>query len=181
MARLRKAVAYRKLERPYTRKSKYRALNYVRASPHNQIVKYAMGNYNKSYTLRVELISNADVQLRHNSIESARKSANKWLETKCNNNYTFTVRMFPHHVLRENPLASGAGADRMSTGMSMAFGKAIGIAAQVKKGKSIMEVHVEEKDMQIAKDALHRAQCKFPMRCLIKVSKIVPKVVATKE
>jgi large subunit ribosomal protein L10e len=175
MARLRKGVAYRKLERPYTRKSKYRALIYVRASPHNQIVKYAMGNYNKQYGLRVELVSNSDVQLRHNSIESARKSANKLLETKCNNNYVFTVKMFPHHVLRENALASGAGADRMSTGMKMSFGKAIGIAAQVTKGKSIMEVCVEEKDLQVAKDALHRAQCKFPMRCLIKVSKIVPK------
>ncbi len=177
MAKLRKAVAYRRLERPYTRKSKYRALNYVRASPHNLIVKYAMGNYNKKYSHKVELVSNADIQLRHNSIESARKSANKLLETKCTNNYSFTVRMFPHHVLRENPLASGAGADRMSTGMSMSFGKAIGIAAQVKKGKTIMEVHVDEKDANTAKEAMRRAQCKYPMRCLINISKIVePKV-----
>lgn len=175
MARLRKAVAYRRLERPYTRRSKYRALNYVRASPHNLIVKYGMGNFVKEFPMKLELISNADIQLRHNSIESARKSANKLLEMKCGSNYKFTVRMFPHHILRENPLASGAGADRMSTGMSMAFGKPIGIAAQVKKGKAIMDIQCDEKDMQIAKDALKRAQNKFPMRCMIRVVKLAPK------
>lgn len=170
MARLRKAVAYRRLERPYTRRSKYRALNYVRASPHNLIVKYSMGNFVKKYPCRLELVSDADIQLRHNSIESARKSANKLLETKLGTNYNFTVRMYPHHILRENPLASGAGADRMSTGMSMAFGKPIGIAAQIKKGKTIMEVQCEEKDVAVAKESLKRAQNKFPMHCMIRVT-----------
>jgi large subunit ribosomal protein L10e len=171
MAKLRKGVAYRRLERPYTRKSKYRALNYVRASPHNQIVRYDMGNFVKEFQYKLELVSDADVQLRHNSIESARKSANKLLETKCNNDYNYKIRMFPHHVLRENPLASGAGADRMSTGMTMSFGKPIGIAAQVKKGKSIMEINIDEKNLQTAKDALKRCQNKLPMHCIIRVSK----------
>ena len=40
MAKLRKAVAYRKVERPYTRKSKYRQKSFVRATPNNLIVKY---------------------------------------------------------------------------------------------------------------------------------------------
>jgi large subunit ribosomal protein L10e len=171
MAKLRKGVAYRKLERPYTRRSKYRALNYVRANPHNLIVRYDMGDFTKSYGYRLVLVSDADVQLRHNSIESARKTCNRLLETKLNKNYSFKIRMFPHHVLRENPLASGAGADRMSTGMTMSFGKPIGIAAQVTKGKSIMEVNVDEKDLETAKLALKRAQTKFPMHCQIKISK----------
>jgi large subunit ribosomal protein L10e len=169
MAKLRKGVSYRKLERPYTRRSKYRALNYVRANPHNLIVRYDMGDSTKKYNCKLELVSNADIQLRHNSIESARKTCNRLLETKLGKNYAFKIKMFPHHVLRENPLASGAGADRMSTGMTMSFGKPIGIAAQVKKGKAIMEVACDVKDALVAKEALRRAQTKFPMRCMITI------------
>jgi large subunit ribosomal protein L10e len=172
MAKLRKGVAYRKLERPYTRRSKYRALNYVRASPHNLIVRYDMGNFTKNFQYKLELVSDQDVQLRHNSIESARKTANKLLETKLGSNYNFKIRMFPHHVLRENPLASGAGADRMSTGMTMSFGKPIGIAAQVKKGKTIMELHCDEKDLVTGKESMKRAQYKLPMHCMIKITKL---------
>ena len=167
MAKLRKAVAYRRIERPYTRKSKYRQKNYVRASPHNLVVKYEMGSTSKTFPVTLQLISDADVQLRHNSIESARKSANKLLETKLGKNFFLRLRLFPHHVLRENPLASGAGADRMSTGMKMSFGKPIGIAAQVKKGKVIAELAVDEKDIPTGTLALKRMQYKFPMHCLI--------------
>ena len=131
-----------------------------------------MGNFVKKFQCKLELVSNADIQLRHNSIESARKSANKLLETKCGTDYCFKIRMFPHHVLRENPLASGAGADRMSTGMTMSFGKPIGIAAQVKKGKAIMEMQVDEKNLATAKEAMKRAQYKLPMRCMIRITKV---------
>jgi len=171
MARIRKGVAYRKLERPYTRKSKYRKKNFVRASPHNQIVKYEMGDPNKKFPVKLVLIGNEDVQLRHNAIESARKTANKLLEEKLAKNFFLRIRMFPHHVLRENPLASGAGADRMSTGMKMSFGKPIGIAAQCKKGKELVELFIEAKDIPTGTLALKRMQYKFPMRCLIEERK----------
>lgn len=168
MAKLRKGISYsKKLERPYTRKSKYRAKNFVRASPHNLIVKYVMGSPNKEFPRRVELVAFEDVQLRHNAVESARKTANRLLETRLGKNFLLRLRLFPHHVLRENPLASGAGADRMSTGMKMSFGKPIGICAQVPKGKVIAEVHVEEKDLATAVLAMKRMQHKFPIRCLV--------------
>jgi len=134
-----------------------------------------MGDFTRSYQHTLSLVSDNDVQLRHNCIESARKSANRLLETKCGKNYTFKIRLYPHHVLRENPLASGAGADRMSTGMTMSFGKPIGIAAQVKKGKTLMDVQVDEKDLDTAKTALKRAQYKLPIHCIIKVKKNVVK------
>lgn len=166
MAKLRKATAYRKLERPYTRKSKYRAKNFVRANPNNLIVKYEMGE-RKEFPVVLHLICDQDCQIRHNAFEAARKSANKLLETKLQKNFFLKLRIYPHHVLRENPLASGAGADRMSTGMKMSFGKPIGIAAQCKKGKVIAELHIEEKDRQIGILALKRMQYKFPVHCLI--------------
>ena len=168
MARIRKGVSYRKIERPYTRRSKYRAKNFVKANPNNLVVKYEMGSATKRFPWRLELVGDESVQLRHNSIEAARKSANRLLEERLNKNFFLKLRMYPHHILRENPLASGAGADRMSTGMKMSFGKPIGIAAQCPKGKVLVELHVEEKDLATAILALKRMQYKFPMHCLIR-------------
>jgi len=171
MGKLRKAVSYRRLERPYTRKSRYTAKNFVRASPHNLIVKYNMGDLRKKFPVTLTLVAERGVQIRHNALESARKSANRILELKCGKTgFFFALRVFPHHVLRENALASGAGADRLSTGMKMSFGKPIGIAAQVKQGKTIMEVGCEKKDILAGKDALRRAASKFPCACKVFVS-----------
>jgi len=169
MAKLRKAVSYRRIERPYTRKSKYRALNYVRASPNNLVVKYDMGDTKRmDFGKTFLLVSEADIQVRHNALEASRKSANRLLETKLGRNgFRFTFRVFPHHVLRENPLASGAGADRMSTGMKMSFGKPIGLAAQVRKGKPIVEVRVEPQNAAVARLALKRAASKYPCKCTV--------------
>jgi large subunit ribosomal protein L10e len=72
------------------------------------------------------------------------------------------VRVFPHHVLRENALASGAGADRMSTGMKMAFGKAVGIAARVFTGKAVLEANIDKANKKVAILALRRAYKKLP-------------------
>ncbi len=171
MARLKKNVTCRRLERPYTRVSKYRKQSFVKARPHLKVVRFDMGNLkDDSFDTVVSLISDRDMQIRQESIESARLSANKFLEEKLGKlGYYFKVRMYPHHILRENPLATGAGADRLSTGMSHAFGKVIGIAAQVKKGKVLFEVHVNKDKVDIAKRALKKAVYKLPLPGKIKV------------
>ncbi len=177
MAKLRKASAYRKIERPYTRKSKYRSKSYVRANPHNLIVKFEMGDTTKEFPVKARLVCMEPIQLRHNSLEAARKSANKLLETKLGKKgYRFRIKSFPHHVLRENPLASGAGADRMSTGMKMSFGKSIGLAAQVRKGQTILEVSVPEKDVALAKQACERANHKLacPTKIVVDQAQRIP-------
>lgn len=79
------------------------------------------------------------------------------------------IHTFPHHVLRENALASGAGADRLSTGMKKSFGKPVGVAAQIPKGKIIFEIGVEEKNVQLAKDALRLVRNKLPNDYYIQV------------
>ncbi|MCF7799334.1 50S ribosomal protein L16 [Candidatus Woesearchaeota archaeon] len=163
MAKLIRAGAWRRLERPYTRKSKYRSKAFVRAVPANKVVKWEMGNLQAAFPVVVRLHSAVDIQLRHNALESARKSANRLLETKLGRmGYKLKFRVYPHHILRNNPLASGAGADRMSTGMKMSFGKAVGLAARVHKGQPILEVHCYKKDVPLAKTALARARHKFP-------------------
>ena len=179
MAKLMRAVAWRRLERPYTRKSKYRKKAFVRAVPNNKIVKYVMGNQKKEYDYVVKLNSKADIQIRHNALESARKTSNKLLETKAPLNYKLRIKVYPHHILRNNPLAAGAGADRMSTGMSHSFGKAVGIAAQIRKGQTIMDVEVNKDKVLIAKNALDRARKKMPCNCSVIVEK-KPKILSEK-
>ena len=173
MARLRKGVSYRNLERAYTRISKFKNKNYVPVRPNIKVVKFDMGDPTKNFEYMLTLITKDDMQLRHNAIESARQTANRLLEKKTGkNNYHFKILVYPHHVLRENPIASGAGADRMSTGMKKSFGKPIGVAAQVKKGQNLFRVNINKQNIKVAKEALKRAARKLPCSCRIVVEKI---------
>lgn len=172
MAKLRKGVSYRTWKRPFTRKSKYRKKNFVRASPHNLVVRYDMGDLKKKFEYKVNVNSMSQLQIRHNALEAARKSANRVLEKKTGKvGFMLKLRVFPHHVLRENPLASGAGADRMSTGMAHSFGKPIGLAAQVRKGQTIFEINVDKNNIPAAKEAAGRITSKIPCKCQLVISK----------
>lgn len=166
MAKLRKGVSYRNLERPYTRRSKFRKLNFIRATPNNKIVKYVMGSPKTEFKHKLRLISDDALQIRHNAIESARQTANRLLEGKLRKSfYCFKILIYPHHILRENPIASGAGADRLSTGMKNSFGKAIGLAAQIREGQILLEVSANNES--VARLALKRAAHKLPCKSKI--------------
>lgn len=168
MARLRKNAAYQKLERPYTRISKYTKKNYVRGGfPHMKIIKFDMGNPNKKYDSVIKLNSCKSMNFRHNALESARLTSNRYLEKNLGKNFHLRVKVYPFHVLRENPLASGAGADRMSTGMKKSFGKSIGSAARVKEGQTVIELRIDKENMKIGREALSRSSKKLPCSCKI--------------
>lgn len=168
MARIRKFVAYRRLERPYTRISKYRQKSYVRARPNITLVKYDMGDTKRRFPIYYDLAVKSDLQIRHNALESARQVANRLLEKNLGKTgFYLKVRVYPHHVLRENPLAAGAGADRMSTGMARSFGKSIGTAARLREGQKIFSVGVEKAGVATAREALKRAATKLPCSCSV--------------
>lgn len=133
-----------------------------------KIVKFDMGNPRREFDTRFELLSKRSMNIRQNSLESARMSSNRLLEkTIGDNEYHLRVKVYPHHVLRENPLASGAGADRMSTGMKLSYGKSIGTAARVMEGQALIEVKVNKANSKLAREALSRAAKKFPCSCKI--------------
>ena len=67
-----------------------------------------------------------------------------------------------HQVLRENKQATGAGADRVSSGMRHAFGKAVGTAARVDAGQKVFSVSTTSTNVAQAKMALRRAGQKLP-------------------
>ena len=167
MGGLRPAKCYRKLERPNTRQSRRKPRkSYVKGVPGSNIHKFEMGDAKKKHTLRAFLVSQNGVQIRHNALEAARVSVNRYLEkTVGKGNYFIKILIYPHHVMRENTLATGAGADRFQTGMRKAFGKPIGLAARVMPGQNIIEVRLDKSKQTFAKDALKRASAKFPTPC----------------
>ena len=171
MARIRKFSAYRRLERPYTRVSKYKNKNFVRSKPSSVLVKFDLGELNKSFPYKLQLISKDQLQIRHNALESGRMTANRLLEKAVGKTgWKLKVNVYPHHILRENPLASGAGADRMSTGMQKSFGKNISRAARILKGHTIFTAETSKQHVEIAKKALERAGKKLPCSMFVKVT-----------
>lgn len=170
MARLRKFVSYRRLERPYTRVSKFKAKSYIRMTPNVKVVRFDIGDPNRDFRFTLNLLSKSDLQIRDNALESARQTSNKLLETFLGvNGFHMKIKAYPYHVLREHALAAGAGADRFSSGMAHSFGKPIGLAARVKKGQTIMQVSVNKESIGVARQALERASKKLPCPCMIEV------------
>ena len=163
MARLRKFSAYRAIERPYTRVSAKRKHSFIRVTPNTKIIRFEMGNPTKKFKYTLTMCAKTDLNIRDNALESARTTSNRVLEgTLGLPNYFMRIRVYPHHILRENPLASGAGADRFSTGMQKSFGKPIGQAARIKKGAPIFEIRVDKNNLPTARKALKRAGTKIP-------------------
>ena len=171
MARIRKFSAYQNLERPYTRISKYTKQNYVRGGfPNMKIVRFDMGTVNKEYDTVVKLNVLRAMNIRQESLESARVVSNRYLEKTLGKNFHLRLKVYPFHVLRENPLASGAGADRMSTGMKLSYGKTIGCAARMREGQTVFELRIDKKDLKAAREALGRSATKLPCSCKVIVS-----------
>lgn len=170
MVRIRKFKAYQRLERPYTRISKYNKKNYVRGGfPNSKLVKFEMGDQKKKYDTTMLLISDKSTNIRNNALEAARMSSNRVLELALGANYFYKLRVYPFHVLREHALASGAGADRLSTGMARPYGKAISSAARVKGGQIIAELRLNQANVKLGRDALARAARKLPCGCKVVV------------
>ena len=159
---LRKGSAYSKrYARPYTRKSKKRTKSYIKTVPNSRIVKFKMGDLKGfvegAYPIQIHVISKENCQVRDNSIEAVRQFFNRFLQTKVGKEFYLEVKIYPHHILRENKMLTGAGADRMQTGMSRAFGKTMGRAALVKPNQVLYILGVKNEKAEIEARKLIRA------------------------
>ncbi len=160
------ARMWRRLERPYTRKE------YIDGAPGTRIRMFEMGNRSADFPVMLTLVAEEGVQIRDNALESARLAAGKYLtKTIGGMSFKLKIRQYPHHVLREHKMAVGAGADRISQGMRKAFGKPVGLAAQIHPGDKIMSVWVKPEHFEYAKEALKRANQKLPTPTRIIVEK----------
>jgi len=168
MVRLRPGRCYTKLKkRPYTRVSRRRPRkSYVKGVPASKIHKFEVGNIKGDFKLKFYLVSKSAVQIRSNALESARVTATRHLEKNLGkDDFFLKILVYPHHVLRMKPLATGAGADRFSQGMRKSFGKPIGSAARVKKSQNLIMVRANSEE--VVREALKRASKKFPCSCRV--------------
>ena len=178
MPSLRKAAAYSKKKvRPYTRKSKKRVKSYIKTIPQLKVVKFNMGNQQDfqegKHPFVLKLMSTEKVQIRDNALEACRTLINKVMEKQALGQYYFAIKVYPHHILRENKTAAGAGADRLSSGMKHSFGIVIGRAAIVPPGKELFMVScANEKSARIAKKILSEVKPKVPCKCKVTFEKV---------
>jgi large subunit ribosomal protein L10e len=154
-------------------KKAYTRREYMGGVPGSKIVQFEMGNLSQEFPTEVDLIVEESCQIRHSALEAARITTNRRLMKEVGrSNFHFKVRVFPHHVLRENKQATGAGADRVSEGMRLSFGKAVGTAARVSAGQKVLTVYSTPNYLEKIKDALHHAGYKLPTPVHLKVSEI---------
>lgn len=160
---LRPARCYSRFDTPpYTRKE------YIPGVPQPKITKFVMGDPKFEGDYKVSLIVTEAGQIRHNALESLRTNVHKNLSVNLGeNNYKFVIKVYPHHVLRENKLMAFAGADRLQDGMRLSFGKPIGTAARVYPGQEIAYVIVRKNGVEMAKRALEIGAKKLPFPCRV--------------
>jgi large subunit ribosomal protein L10e len=154
-------------------KKAYTRREYMGGVPGSKIVQFEMGNLSQEFPTEVDLVVEEACQIRHSALEAARITVNRRLMKDVGrSNFHFKVRIFPHHVLRENKQATGAGADRVSEGMRLAFGKAVGTAARVDANQKILTVYSTPQYLEKIKDALNHGGHKLPTPSHLKVSEI---------
>ena len=165
MAKTKPGKMYREIRgQSFTRRK------YMGGVPNPRITQYDLGNKTEKFPVAVHLIVYEQCQIIHNALEAARIAANRYIEKKSGRmGYHLKVRVFPHNVLRENKQATGAGADRISQGMSQSFGKNVGTAARVRRNQKILTISTTKNNVEHAKIALKRAGAKLPSYCKIKI------------
>ncbi len=160
------AKMYRKItQRPYTRRE------FMGGVPGLRILQFHSGNKKKlDFPVALHLVTEERGQLRHTAMEAMRITAVRYMDKKAGrDNYHLHMRAYPHHVLRQNKQASGAGADRVSMGMRLSFGKPIGTAARIYAGQQIVTIHTYARAIEHAKEALRKVSNKIAMPCHIDV------------
>ncbi|EPR79122.1 S60 ribosomal protein L10 [Spraguea lophii 42_110] len=150
----------------YCKNKPYIKSRFCRGVPDPKIRIHDLGNKNApcvDLPLNVNLISYSKEQLSSESLESARIAVNKYMMVNAGkDNYHVRINVHPYHILRINKMLSCAGADRLQTGMRLAYGKPYGTAARVRFGQRIISIRTKDSNLKMAMEALRRARYKFP-------------------
>jgi len=156
---LRPARSYRHYSGPaYTRRE------YVTGVPGIRVTFFDRGDPKGKFPVVMTLVAEEKGQIRHNALEAARVAATRVLESEAGRTgFHLKLRTYPHQILRENPIAVGAGADRISDGMRQAFGRPIGTAARISAGQKLITVRVPKEFVRTGEESLRRAAMKLPV------------------
>ena len=95
MAKKNPAHMFRGKKRAYTRKE------YIGGVPASRITQFDIGDKTADFSVEVTLSAKEECLVRHNALESARVTANRYIQTHAGREgYHLKVRTYPHHVLR---------------------------------------------------------------------------------
>ena len=147
----------------------YTRRKYMGGVPQSRLLQFEAGVPQRDFPVILELVSDERCQIRSQALEAGRIASNRHLEKHVGkNNFYFRVRCYPHHIIRENKQATGAGADRVSQGMRRAFGAAVGQAARIERGQAVFELRTTVEHAKRSKEALWKAGMKLPAPCVVK-------------
>ncbi len=161
------ARMYSKISGPaYTRRE------FMGGVPYPKITTFVQGNQKKDFEVEMRLIAKEACQIRHIALEAARVLVNRKLSDLAGvDGFYLQIRPYPHQVIREHKMATGAGADRISSGMKMAFGRPVGTAARVAPNDVIMVARITADKAKDLKIILNKAAIKLPTPCRITITK----------
>lgn len=170
---LRPGRTVRTIKRPYTRISiRVPRKSYVVGVPQLKSHQFNMGTPSGTFDTVLYLQAEHAVQIRDQALEAARVVAHKFLESKVGpTNYFMKILMYPHHVVREKPIAQGAGADRYSQGMRQSFGKPSTSAIQTREGQRLVELRLNKDKLEMGKIALKKFGLKISTTTKIEIVK----------
>ncbi|VVB66271.1 50S ribosomal protein L10e [Candidatus Gugararchaeum adminiculabundum] len=162
---------------PWSRFSKKKPKkSFVKSMPHATLHVYNMGTVKADYDTLVEVSAAADIQIRDNSLESGRQAINRHLEKALTvGGFQMKLLVYPHNVIRENKMITGAGADRLQKGMRKSFGRATSRAARIRQGQIVFTVRCRKANIPVIKEGVKRAQLKMPGKFVIEVKSLAPK------
>src|ERR687887_1446688 len=171
-----KGVNYRQCRgMPYVRRE------FIAGKPQIKIARFSSGQARNDYDYKIELLSTAKLQVRHNALEAMRLAANKTMARAGEMTFFSSLKVYPHVVLRENKMIATAGADRLQEGMRRAFGKATGLAARIVPGRVIFEAYVTESNLNLAKDGFKVASSKLGCPAIIRITPLKEQLLETEE
>lgn len=142
---------------------------YMGGVPTSRFTQFVTRNKSSVFPVQLYLLAIESGQIRRTPLKSAHITVNRAFEKNAEiNDYRLNVRVYPHHVLRENKQATGVGADRLSQGMRASFRGTVETAVWVQPNQIIMSVETLERDIAYARYALKKASSLLPTPCKIK-------------
>ncbi len=149
---------------PYTSKK------YVRSIPVSKITSFEAGNKTSTFPISVSLYSKQACQVRHVALDALRMMSNRHMGKKAGlENYHLVIRIYPHHILRENKMMAFAGADRLQDGMRRSFGKPMDLAARIRANQALVTIHTHPQFVEAAYRALKMGGDKLPTPFSMKI------------
>lgn len=155
--------------RAYTRKE------FMGGIPGSRISQFDLGDLRTDFPVAIHLVAAEACQIRNQALEAARISTNRHIAKWAGSAYRLKIRVYPHQVLRENKIAVGAGADRISDGMRAAFGTPVGTAARVKPGQKVLTIFTTDGNVDHAREAMRKGGSKLPTPWRLEVERKKPR------